>query len=320
MATATSIPTAANSSIKPPSPGRPPGGPESRIQSMRQIKQVRGGSRLDRKRSLRSHGLDWYRSIHHHDTATPPQPPTPPLQQLSLHEANNCLEVVWGDGACAVFHGFWLRDNATAYFDPQTGQRTRNTLALGPNAYSLAAAERAPSEAAGGTKMAVRMAFRDGFTATFASAFLRQHGHETRHEYRIRPRLWGNDLYGAFPGHVMPTLAWTHVVEAAGAGAGGQWQRGGRGFVEWITALRDFGVALVDGVPLLPDAAMRLAKLISYHRKTHYGDVFQVKSEAKPSHLAYTPVELEVHTDLNYRESSPGIQVGDGMMRTKARE
>lgn len=49
--------------------------------------------------------------------------------------------------------------------------------------------------------------------------------------------------------------------------------------------------------------------MVSYVRKTHYGESFQVRSEPKPSHLAYTPVELDFHTDLNYRESSPGIQV-----------
>jgi len=235
------------------------------------------------------------------------------IQQLTLHEADNCLEVVWGDGARAVFHGFWLRDNATTYFDPQTGQRTRNTLALPPDAYAVASAERA-TKAHNDSHEAVRVAFRDGHSTTFASAFLRQHGHETRQQFRIRPRLWASDLYGAFPGHILPTLAWTDVVVAVGAQQQQQqqWQRSARGFVEWITALRDYGVVLMEGVPLLPEAAMRLAGLVAYHRKTHYGESFQVVSEAKPSHLAYTPVELEVHTDLNYRESSPGIQVVRG--------
>lgn len=100
-------------------PGRPPAGPESRIRSMRQIKQ------------------------------------------LTLQEADNCLEMVWGDGTRAVFHGFWLRDNAPAYFDPQTGQRIKNTLALGHDAYSLAGAERAQGNEA------VCVAFRDGFSSSF---------------------------------------------------------------------------------------------------------------------------------------------------------
>lgn len=254
---------------------------------MRQIKQVRRHVCLD------TMCLGLKLTLH----------PNPTPTQLTVQGAEKCLEVVWGDGARAVFHGFWLRDNAAAYFDPQTGQRIRNTLALGPDAYTVTTAERAPGNEA------VRVGFGDGFGTNFTSAWLRQHGHETRQQFRIRPRLWANDLYGAFPGHALPTLAWADVVTVA-PGAGGKWQRAGRGFVEWVTALRDYGVALLEGVPTQPEAAMRLADLISYHRKTHYGDTFQVVSEAKSSHLAYTPMELEVHTDLNYRESSPGIQVG----------
>lgn len=73
--------------------------------------------------------------------------------------------------------------------------------------------------------------------------------------------------------------------------------------------LRDYGVALIEDVPTTPGTVMKMADLIAYHRKTHYGNSFQVVSARKPEHLAYTPVELEVHTDLNYRESSPGIQL-----------
>lgn len=146
-----------------------------------------------------------------------------------------------------------------------------------------------------------------------------------------------------FPGHVLPTIAHSDVVKVA-AGKEAGWEVAAHGFVQWITHLRDYGVALVEGVPTVPGTVMRMADLIAYHRKTHYGDSFQVVSARKPKHLAYTPVELEgtfflfilrsllplrlffplftsffvlfvshppnpVHTDLNYRESSPGIQL-----------
>ena len=180
--------------------------------------------------------------------------------QLALHEADNTLEVTWGDGAQGRFHGCFLRDNAPAYFDPATGQRTKNTLALGADAYALAHTERLSNSSG-----LLRVAWRDGFRAEFASAWLRRHCHDTRHQYRVRPRLWGADLLGHFPGHVLPTLAYEDVVRVAGAGAG--WQRSAEGFRQWVTALRDYGVALVEGLPLAPGTVMRMAGLISYHRK-----------------------------------------------------
>jgi len=275
---------------------------------------------------------------------------------VALHQQDGIVEVTWQDGARGLFHGAWLRDNCPLYFDPSGGQRIKNTLNLGPDAYVLT---RATSSSLGGANASsstpsttlelLQVTWKDGFAHAFPSAWLRQHCFETRQQYhRVQPRLWGRDLVSYFPGHVLPTLPYTDVVKVA-AGKEVGWQSAAHGFVQWITHLRDYGVALVEGVPTVPGTVMRMADLIAYHRKTHYGDSFQVVSAREPQHLAYTPVELEgmsfrspslpssllssflcpltpiltpfsppyppsplpnlVHTDLNYRESSPGIQL-----------
>lgn len=213
------------------------------------------------------------------------------------------MDVAWRDGARGQFHGAWLRDNCPVYFDPATGQRTQNTLQLGADAYALRHAAASTDE---GT--ALCLTWQDGFAHAFPSAWLRQHCYEMRQQYHhVKPRLWGADLVSYFPGHVLPTLAYPDVVKVAKGAPG--WKTSAQGFVHWITHLRDYGVALVEDVPTEAGTVMKMAGLIAYHRKTHYGESFQVVSELKPQHLAYTPVELEVHTDLNYKESSPGIQL-----------
>jgi gamma-butyrobetaine dioxygenase len=270
---------------------------------------------------------------------------------VALHQQDGIVEVAWQDGARGLFHGAWLRDNCPFYFDPAGGQRIKNTLNLGPDAYvltratssSLAASSTSSSSPPSTTLELLEVTWKDGFSHAFPSAWLRQHCFETRQQYhRIQPRLWGRDLVSYFPGHVLPTLPYTDVVKVA-AGKEAGWQAAAHGFVQWITHLRDYGVALVEGVPTVPGTVMRMADLLAYHRKTHYGDSFQVVSAREPKHLAYTPVELEgtfsrsssfsplsvfshtrtytlsyfsfppllnsVHTDLNYRESSPGIQL-----------
>ena len=84
--------------------------------------------------------------------------------------------------------------------------------------------------------------------------------------------------------------------------------------------LRDSGVVIIDGLSsfndleinddLLDTQVIQIAKLLgNYPRTTHYGLTFDVKSEKKPAHLAYTSVALDFHTDLNYREKTPGIQL-----------
>ncbi|GAB5033306.1 gamma-butyrobetaine dioxygenase [Nannochloropsis oceanica] len=240
------------------------------------------------------------------------------ISLVKLHQEDGIVEVAWQDGARGLFHGAWLRDNCSKYFDPSGGQRIQNTLNLGADAYILTqamssslAGENAstPSSSSPTTPHELfKVTWKDGFSHAFPSAWLRQHCFETRQYHHVQPRLWGRDLVSYFPGHVLPTIAHSDVVKVA-AGKEAGWEVAAHGFVQWITHLRDYGVALVEGVPTVPGTVMRMADLIAYHRKTHYGDSFQVVSARKPKHLAYTPVELEVHTDLNYRESSPGIQL-----------
>jgi gamma-butyrobetaine dioxygenase len=180
----------------------------------------------------------------------------------------------------------------------------KNTLQLGPDAYALCKATISTSSAS------LSVTWRDGVSHEFSSSWLRTNCYETRNQYnRVQPRLWGQELISYFPGHVLPTLPYQEVVKIAQGKPGSGWQASAHGFIQWITHLRDYGVALVEGVPTEPGTVMKMADLIAYHRKTHYGDSFQVISELKPQHLAYTPVELEPHTDLNYKESSPGIQL-----------
>ncbi|TFJ81081.1 hypothetical protein NSK_007724 [Nannochloropsis salina CCMP1776] len=233
------------------------------------------------------------------------------LTQVLLHEQKGIVEVSWQDGTRGLFHGAWLRDNCPVYFDNSTGQRTKNTLQLGPEAYVLSACAAGPAKgqlSSGVSAEFLQVTWKDGFSHAFPSAWLRQHCYETRQHHQVNPRMWGRDLVSYFPGYVLPTLPYSDVVKVA-AGSDAGWQTSAQGFVQWMVHLRDYGVALIEDVPTTPGTVMKMADLIAYHRKTHYGNSFQVVSARKPEHLAYTPVELEVHTDLNYRESSPGIQL-----------
>ena len=50
-------------------------------------------------------------------------------------------------------------------------------------------------------------------------------------------------------------------------------------------------------------------KRFAYVKETAYGITFDVIAEPQPGHLANTGRYLEHHTDLNYREKSPGLQL-----------
>ena len=77
----------------------------------------------------------------------------------------------------------------------------------------------------------------------------------------------------------------------------------------WLTALLSSGVALVRDVPTNPIGLRRAVSLFGYIRETNYGEIFDVRTEARANNLAYTSDGLMLHTDNPYREPVPGLQL-----------
>lgn len=70
------------------------------------------------------------------------------------------------------------------------------------------------------------------------------------------------------------------------------------------------GIAKIVNVPRELYQVLELSKSLAYERPTGYGTVFDVKLEPSDDiNLAYSSLEFDLHTDLPYREISPGIQM-----------
>jgi alpha-ketoglutarate-dependent taurine dioxygenase len=69
------------------------------------------------------------------------------------------------------------------------------------------------------------------------------------------------------------------------------------------------GLAILTGAGTEPGAVERAVARFGYIRETNYGRLFEVREEAVPSHLAYTAVGLELHTDNPYRDPVPTLQL-----------
>ena len=54
---------------------------------------------------------------------------------------------------------------------------------------------------------------------------------------------------------------------------------------------------------------VEVVQKFAYVKETSYGVTFDVVAEPDPEHLAYTGTYLHHHTDLNYRDKSPGMQL-----------
>ncbi|KAG0713455.1 Gamma-butyrobetaine dioxygenase [Chionoecetes opilio] len=79
---------------------------------------------------------------------------------------------------------------------------------------------------------------------------------------------------------------------------------------QWLEIFYKYGVAVLRGVPTEKNKITEVVNRFAYVKETQYGRTFDVINKpVEGSHLAYTGVALAHHTDMNYREKSPGMQL-----------
>ncbi|XP_026471739.1 gamma-butyrobetaine dioxygenase-like [Ctenocephalides felis] len=78
--------------------------------------------------------------------------------------------------------------------------------------------------------------------------------------------------------------------------------------LKWLSALSQYGVALIENAPITENECRKLAGRINFMRKTHYGEEFEVRARDfdTTSNVAYLSTPLQLHTDLPYYEHVPG--------------
>lgn len=196
----------------------------------------------------------------------------------------DAARVVFSDGGESVFHFPWLRDNCPSGFHPDTRERVFDLLAL--------PADFAPS-AVRAAADALEVDWPDGHRSRFAAAWLRDHAYDeaARAARRWTPKTWDAKILPA-----PPRFDYAAVVADEAAR------------LEWLTALRDYGIAMLENTPADMNAVRRAAETIAFLRRTNFGEEFSVQSKPNPNNVAYTAVELQLHTDLPNREMPPGAQ------------
>jgi gamma-butyrobetaine dioxygenase len=68
------------------------------------------------------------------------------------------------------------------------------------------------------------------------------------------------------------------------------------------------GFAILRGTPTTENSLVDIASRFGPIRETNWGRLFNVRTEARATDLAYTGLALTAHTDNPYRRSVPGIQ------------
>ncbi len=195
------------------------------------------------------------------------------------------LTVAWDDGSSDEFHYLWLRDNCACAEcrHPVAWERLLDNVMLDP--------EVVPRDARFDDGLEITWA--DGHHTSLSAGWLRanRYGRAGRDERREQPVLWTASIAEA-----PPTI---HL---------GEIDAGDAGLRRWLELIRDYGFAIVRGVPTRVGAVVELANRIAFIQETHFGREFQVVSKPDPENLAYTAVKLTAHTDVVNRRNLPGLQ------------
>lgn len=198
------------------------------------------------------------------------------------------LTVEWDDGAVAEFASLWLRDNLPEDRDPHSGQRLIDVADLPERPRIRAAAVR-------GDSLCIEW------------------------ESEPRPASFGLDWLAAQAcgaGEQRPETIARQWLRGASLDASRDFARASfdefrgdrRLRLDWLTRLRQEGVAFLGGVPSNDAAILEAVQPIGRVLETNYGLVFDVRSVPQPENLAYSDLGLGLHTDNPYRDPVPGFQ------------
>ncbi len=189
------------------------------------------------------------------------------------------------DGQRFALHPIWLRERCrdAHSMDLRTGQRLHD-----PSDLDLALSITSISEPESGR---YRICFSDGHVADFLGENLLEEAALAPADHDIpAPHPWN-----AATGEVR-RFAWTDNPDDLE-------------LREWLRQFLETGFIVFSGVPIRPASLFRVGSAFGFTRETNFGALFDVRSTAEASDLAYTSLPLDPHTDNPYRDPVPGVQL-----------
>lgn len=203
---------------------------------------------------------------------------------VRLEPLEESFRLSWNEGEHDEFPFIWLRDNCLCpeCRHAEAWERTVDTVELDVDIRP------ATFDFDGG----LTVAWEDGHRSAFSGDWLRSYAPGKGLIDSTGPVLWtGNSIRNDYP-----------QIDLA------EIEAGDAGLLRWLRLVRDYGFALIRGVPTHVGAVVELVERIAFVQETNFGRTFQVQSKPAPENLAFTSVKLNAHTDAPNRSNVPGLQ------------
>ena len=222
-----------------------------------------------------------------------PLPETPdfehwPISETPVHAAveSDALAVTWSDGAISRYHPFLLAENDPApdTLNPHSRETTLSPLDL--------PADLKVSDATISANGAVVVHWSGGRRPSrFHPGWLRGNGWFEAEQPSQGPVLWKR-ADQAEP----PTFDGPLALSDQGA------------FLQWLKALRDYGVARLQGLPDEDGLLTQVVERVGPVRESNFGRMYTLEIKDDPDSNAFTPDALLQHIDMPTRECPHGLQ------------
>ena len=207
------------------------------------------------------------------------------MQIAAVERGERSLAVTWSDQSVTEFPFIWLRDNARENFHPETQERTFDLT-------TVSAGIEPDSVVSDGASLHIRWPQR-GDKCVYDGSWLYAHrpGRCRDDPARTGRLAWNADSMPAIPRADAKACSEsaTELVNA-------------------LLELKRHGLLIVDRLADDAEAGVDFGRLIGFMRETNFGVIFDVVNKAVPNNLAYTALDLPLHTDLPNQEAIPGFQ------------
>lgn len=204
----------------------------------------------------------------------------------AINSAKRCVDIHWSDAEIVSYPFIWLRDNEPSGFHPQTQERHFDITSVDVlDVIDFA-------EVAGGSLTLHWQA--EKYSATYELAWLRDNrpGRQLHDPAGFAAMVWRHELQSTGIARSCATV----ISNDSGA------------LLRWLRDTQTYGLSIVENLADSKAAGMDIARLVGFLRETNFGVEFEVESKPNPNNLAYTSIELPLHTDLTNQELPPGYQ------------
>lgn len=180
------------------------------------------------------------------------------------------------------FHALWLRDacGCAECRRPSTNERLLDSTAISPD-ITLTSADH--------TDHLLTLRFSDGHTTELTDDFLARH--------TVDAHTWHDDpMADRLAATTLATFDRTALADPTE-------------HLRWLDTLGTHGIAIVRAVEPTEAGLLATADLIGHVLPSNYGRTWSIEATVTPSSNVNSEVGLQVHTDLPYRQTPPGLQL-----------